>query len=120
PAGPAGFGNGPRTVHRQIAATTLATTVDRIRLRQSDTAHGGHDTGAYGSAGMFVAGKATHAAAVQLATELERPAAGAWFCDVGSCTLESEAVVSGVRRMSFAELAKLARERGQPFAGAGN
>ena len=58
--GTAEFGNGTSTVHRQIAATTLATTVDRIRLRQSDTAHGGHDTGAYGSAGTFVAGKATH------------------------------------------------------------
>ena len=45
--GTAEFGNGTSTVHRQIAATALATTVDRIRLRQSDTAHGGHDTGAY-------------------------------------------------------------------------
>ena len=43
--GTAEFGNGTSTVHRQIAATALATTVDRINLRQSDTAHGGHDTG---------------------------------------------------------------------------
>ncbi|MEY9567779.1 putative selenate reductase molybdopterin-binding subunit [Bradyrhizobium ottawaense] len=118
--GTAEFGNGTSTVHRQIAATTLATTVDRIRLRQSDTAHGGHDTGAYGSAGMFVAGKATHAASLQLATELKAAAAGAWLCDVGSCVLEDNAIVSGVRRMPFAELVKLARERGQPFAGSGN
>jgi len=47
------FGNGTSTVHRQIAATALATTVDQIRLLQSDTAHGGHDTGAYGSAGTL-------------------------------------------------------------------
>lgn len=114
------FGNGTSTVHRQIAATTLATTVDRIRLRQSDTAHGGHDTGAYGSAGIFVAGKATHAAAMQLAAELKAAAAGAWLCDAGSCTLEAESVVSGTRRMSFTELAKLARERGQPLAASGN
>ena len=46
--GTAEFGNGTSTVHRQIAATALATTVDQIRLKQSDTAHGGHDTGAYG------------------------------------------------------------------------
>jgi CO/xanthine dehydrogenase Mo-binding subunit/aerobic-type carbon monoxide dehydrogenase small subunit (CoxS/CutS family) len=118
--GTAEFGNGTSTVHRQIAATTLATTVDRIRLRQSDTAHGGHDTGAYGSAGTFVAGKATHAAAMQLATELTTAAADAWLCDVGSCTLDDEAVVSGVRRMSFAELAKLARERGRPLAASGH
>ncbi len=57
--GTAEFGNGTATVHRQIAATALATTVDRIRLKQSDTANGGHDTGAYGSAGTFVAGLAT-------------------------------------------------------------
>lgn len=114
------FGNGTSTVHLQIAATALATTVDRIRLRQSDTAHGGHDTGAYGSAGTFVAGKATHAASIQLASELKAAAAGAWRCDAGSCTLEGEAVVSGVRRMSFVELAELARERGQPFAGSGH
>ena len=57
--GTAEFGNGTSTVHRQIAATALATTVDQIRLLQSDTAHGGHDTGAYGITGTFVAGRAT-------------------------------------------------------------
>ncbi|MBR0689043.1 molybdopterin-dependent oxidoreductase [Bradyrhizobium manausense] len=118
--GTAEFGNGTSTVHRQIAATILATTVDRIRLRQSDTAHGGHDTGAYGSTGIFVAGKATQAAAMQLATELKAAAAGAWLCDVGTCILDGEFVVSGVRRMSFAELAKLAREGGRPLAAHGN
>ena len=65
--GTAEFGNGTSTVHRQIAATALATTVDRIVLKQSDTAHGGHDTGAYGSAGIFVAGRATEQAAENLA-----------------------------------------------------
>ncbi|WP_439398090.1 molybdopterin-dependent oxidoreductase [Bradyrhizobium sp. PMVTL-01] len=118
--GTAEFGNGTSTVHRQIAATILATTVDRISLRQSDTAHGGHDTGAYGSAGTFVAGKATQAAATHLAAELRAAAADAWLCDVESCVLEGETVVSGVRRMSFVELAKLARERGQPFGASGN
>ncbi|PDT88211.1 aldehyde oxidase [Bradyrhizobium sp. Y36] len=118
--GTAEFGNGTSTVHRQIAATTLATTVDRIHLRQSDTAHGGHDTGAYGSAGMFVAGKATHAASMQLAAALKAAAADAWLCDAGTCVLEDNAVVSGVRRMPFAELAKLARERGERFAGNGD
>ena len=118
--GTAEFGNGTSTVHRQIAATVLATTVDRIRLRQSDTAHGGHDTGAYGSTGTFVAGKATQAAAVQLAAELKAAAANAWLCDAETCTLEGEFVVSGVRRMSFAELAKLAREAGRPLVAHGN
>ncbi|WP_440641701.1 molybdopterin-dependent oxidoreductase [Bradyrhizobium sp. PUT101] len=118
--GTAEFGNGTSTVHLQIAATTLATTVERIRLRQSDTAHGGHDTGAYGSAGTFVAGKATHAAAMQLATELKAAAAGAWLCDVTTCVLDGDAVVSGVRRMPLTELAKLAHQRGRPFTGSGH
>jgi putative selenate reductase molybdopterin-binding subunit len=50
--GTAEFGNGSSTVHRQIAATALATQVDQIRLKQSDTALGGHDAGAYGSTGI--------------------------------------------------------------------
>src|SRR6202007_3371386 len=61
--GTAEFGNGCGTVHRQLAATPPAPTVDQIRLKQSDTANGGHDTGAYGSAGTFVAGLATKVAA---------------------------------------------------------
>src|SRR5260370_14690795 len=64
--GTAEFGNGTSTVHRQIAATALTPTVDQIRLLQSDTAHGGHDTGAYGSTGTFVAGLATQEAAEKL------------------------------------------------------
>ena len=69
--GTAEFGNGTSTVHRQIAATALGCTVEQIHLRQSDTAHGGHDTGAYGSAGTFVAGKATEDAAQKLALAIQ-------------------------------------------------
>ncbi|MET0222431.1 MAG: molybdopterin cofactor-binding domain-containing protein, partial [Tardiphaga sp.] len=69
--GTAEFGNGTATVHRQIAATTLGCTVDQIHLRQSDTRNGGHDTGAYGSAGTFVAGKATHDAAQKLVAAMQ-------------------------------------------------
>lgn len=69
--GTAEFGNGTATVHRQIAATTLGCTVDQIHLHQSDTRNGGHDTGAYGSAGTFVAGKATHDATQKLVAALQ-------------------------------------------------
>jgi putative selenate reductase molybdopterin-binding subunit len=118
--GTAEFGNGTSTVHRQIAATALATTVDNIRLRQSDTAHGGHDTGAYGSTGIFVAGKATQAAAESLARELKTAAAGAWLCDAATCTLADNSVVSGVMRISFSDLARSAREQGKPLVASGN
>ncbi|QTE28224.1 molybdopterin-dependent oxidoreductase [Pengzhenrongella sicca] len=65
--GTAEFGNGTTTVHAQLAATALATTIGRIRIRQSDTDAARYDTGAWGSAGVVVAGKALLAAATTLA-----------------------------------------------------
>jgi putative selenate reductase molybdopterin-binding subunit len=64
--GTAEFGNGTTTVHTQLVATALGTTVDRIRIRQSDTDATSYDTGAFGSAGVVVAGKALLAAAEKL------------------------------------------------------
>jgi CO/xanthine dehydrogenase Mo-binding subunit len=64
--GTAEFGNGTSTVHAQIAATILGTSPAAIRLRQSDTALIGHDTGAYGSTGTVIAGLATQRAACAL------------------------------------------------------
>ena len=90
--GTAEFGNGTSTVHRQIAATVLKTTVDQIHLLQSDTAHGGHDTGAYGSTGTFVAGRATQAAAENLAGELKSLASHTTGTDPASCVLENDSV----------------------------
>jgi CO/xanthine dehydrogenase Mo-binding subunit len=67
--GTAEFGNGSTTVHAQLAASALGTTPDRIRIRQSDTDVAGYDTGAYGSTGVVVAGKAVYQAAVALAAD---------------------------------------------------
>ena len=53
------FGNFTTTVHKQIAATLLGTTVARVRIQQSDTDHVAHDTGACGSTGTVVACAAT-------------------------------------------------------------
>jgi putative selenate reductase molybdopterin-binding subunit len=118
--GTAEFGNGTSTVHRQIAATTLETTVDRITLKQSDTAHGGHDTGAYGSAGTFVAGRATQAAAENLAADLKAFASEVVGGDRGTCVLEQESAVCGKQRLSFAQIANSARERGKTLEASGN
>ncbi len=117
--GTAEFGNGTSTVHRQIAATALKTTVDRIRLKQSDTAHGGHDTGAYGSTGTFVAGRATQAAAENLADDLRVFASTITKTDPDTCALENDAVVCGKQRVSFAQLAEMARAQGQLLAASG-
>ena len=118
--GTAEFGNGTSTVHRQIAATALATTVDQIQLRQSDTAHGGHDTGAYGSAGTFVAGLATKVAAENLAAELKAFAAGAMGLDASTSVLDQDAVVSGSQRLPFALIARTASEHGRTISAHGN
>jgi putative selenate reductase molybdopterin-binding subunit len=117
--GTAEFGNGTSTVHRQIAATALATTVDQIRLLQSDTAHGGHDTGAYGSAGTFVAGRATQAAAENLADDLRVFASTATKTDPDACVLENDAAVCGRQRLSFSELAEAARAQGHALSATG-
>lgn len=118
--GTAEFGNGTSTVHRQIAASALATTVDRIALRQSDTAHGGHDTGAYGSAGTFVAGRATQAAAENLATALRTTAADVARVDIAACVLDNESVLAAGKRLSFATLAGAAKARGGALEASGN
>jgi putative selenate reductase molybdopterin-binding subunit len=117
--GTAEFGNGTSTVHRQIAATALATTVDRIRLLQSDTAHGGHDTGAYGSTGTFVAGRATQEAAENLANDIRVFAATAARTDPDSCVLENDAAVCGQQRLSFTQIAGAARAQGHALSATG-
>jgi putative selenate reductase molybdopterin-binding subunit len=117
--GTAEFGNGTSTVHRQIAATALATTVDQIRLLQSDTAHGGHDTGAYGSTGTFVAGLATQAAAENLADDLKVFASTMTRTNPDTCVLENDSVVCGKQRVSFAVLAEAARAQGKVLGATG-
>jgi CO/xanthine dehydrogenase Mo-binding subunit/aerobic-type carbon monoxide dehydrogenase small subunit (CoxS/CutS family) len=117
--GTAEFGNGTSTVHRQIAATALATTVDRIRLKQSDTAHGGHDTGAYGSAGIFVAGRATQSAAENLARDLKALASHITNVDPSSCALEGEHAICGKQLLPYEDLAKSARGSGRTMEGNG-
>lgn len=74
--GTAEFGNGTTTVHAQIAATELGVPVDRVRVRPSDTATAGYDTGAFGSAGSVVAGLAVARAASSLKTKLDDLSAG--------------------------------------------
>ncbi|WP_045744727.1 molybdopterin-dependent oxidoreductase [Actinoplanes rectilineatus] len=64
--GTAEFGNGSTTVHAQIAADELGTTPDRIVIRQSDTDVVAHDTGAFASTGVVVAGRAVLRAARSL------------------------------------------------------
>jgi CO/xanthine dehydrogenase Mo-binding subunit/aerobic-type carbon monoxide dehydrogenase small subunit (CoxS/CutS family) len=64
--GTAEFGNGTTTVHAQIVAELLRIAPDRVRINSSDTDGARYDTGAFGSAGTVVAGKAVHLAALTM------------------------------------------------------
>ncbi|MBC2641772.1 MULTISPECIES: molybdopterin cofactor-binding domain-containing protein [unclassified Rhodococcus (in: high G+C Gram-positive bacteria)] len=91
--GTAEFGNGTTTVHAQLAASALGTTADRITVLQSDTDVAGHDTGAFGSAGTVVAGKAVHIAGTRLREQLFEVARRIAGADPDSdCALTPDAV----------------------------
>ncbi|GJD95550.1 molybdopterin-dependent oxidoreductase [Methylobacterium iners] len=103
--GTAEFGNGTTTVHAQIAASALSTTPDRIAIDQADTDSVAHDTGAYGSTGIVVAGQATLRAATALA-EAIRAAAGRRFGrEEGACRLLPDRVSAGEATIPLALLA---------------
>jgi putative selenate reductase molybdopterin-binding subunit len=74
--GTAEFGNGTTTVHAQLAAAALGVSPSEIRIVQSDTDAVDHDTGAFGSAGSVVAGKALLAACRELAAKIADGADG--------------------------------------------
>ena len=73
--GTAEFGNGTATVHQQLAADALGCPPSDVLVLPSDTDRTGHDTGAYGSTGIVVAGTATVRAARALAEAIAARAA---------------------------------------------
>ncbi|MFD8816726.1 molybdopterin-dependent oxidoreductase [Streptomyces sp. NPDC059627] len=118
--GTAEFGNGTTTVHRQIAAGELATTVDRITVRQSDTDVVRHDTGAFASTGTVVAGKATLRASRALADLLLDFAAAHLRVARADCRLAEEAVLHPGGRLPLKELYAAARAVGIECAADGH
>ncbi|MEV6072739.1 molybdopterin cofactor-binding domain-containing protein [Nocardia sp. NPDC052001] len=87
-AGTAEFGNGTTTVLAQIAATVLGTDTAHIVIRHADTDVTAHDTGAFGSTGITVAGRAVHAACAQLREHVLRRAVTLTGADPDRHTLE--------------------------------
>ena len=117
--GTAEFGNGTSTVHRQIAATVLGAAIDAIQVLQSDKDNGGHDTGAYGSAGTVVAGRASQLACEALreqildfAAEHAGGARAAWSLVDGAVSLPG-------KRVGLAELATAACAKGRRLTAMG-
>ncbi|WP_291049878.1 molybdopterin cofactor-binding domain-containing protein [Herbiconiux sp.] len=101
------FGNGTTTVHTQIAASVLGTTTDRVRIRQSDTDAAVFDTGAFGSAGTTVAGKALYSASLQLKAAI-LAAAAEIAGDSADGVLEPEGVRIGGRFVPLSAVAEAA------------
>ena len=103
--GTAEFGNGTVTVHAQLAATLLGTTADAITVLHADTDVAEHDTGAFGSAGTVVAGKAVQAACTALRELLTTRARRLTGATQGTgVVMTPDGVSIGDRRVSFAEL----------------
>jgi putative selenate reductase molybdopterin-binding subunit len=117
--GTAEFGNGTTTVHKQIAAAALKTSHGRIRMVQSDTDRVGYDTGAYGSTGTVVAGKATHHGAEALVGEILDFAAEVAGCGRQACTLGPDGVACPDRLIGLGELAAMASDAGRDLHGTG-
>ncbi|MEV0323888.1 molybdopterin-dependent oxidoreductase [Streptomyces sp. NPDC050658] len=110
--GTAEFGNGTTTVHKQITAGALNTTVDRITIRQSDTDVVRHDTGAFGSAGTVVAGKAVLLAAESLAGRIKTFAARYMGVARHLCALAAEGIDCAGRTVTLKELYEAAHAQG--------
>jgi len=99
--GTAEFGNGTTTIHRQLVASVLGCEPADVLVFSSDTDRSGHDTGAYGSTGIAVAGTATMRAARALADAIAaRASSGAsgGFQDHSEKPLEAEGYCDGLSR----------------------
>ena len=93
---------------RQIAAPQLGTTPSRIRLVQSDTDRTGFDTGAFASAGLFVAGNAVQRASTAVRDRILGFAAAHAGVDLASCSMDDD---GGALRHTRVPLGELARRR---------
>jgi putative selenate reductase molybdopterin-binding subunit len=109
------FGEGTSTAHVQIAATQLGTTPARVHLVQSDTDRTGFDTGAFASAGLFVAGNAVQRAATALRDRILGVAASHMEVAAVDCSMDDDGVICGDKRISLAELIAVGRARGIRF-----
>jgi putative selenate reductase molybdopterin-binding subunit len=109
------FGEGTSTAHVQLAANQLGTTPARIHLVQSDTDRTGFDTGAFASAGLFVAGNAVLKGATALRDRILTFAAAHTGVPVDQCAMDDDGVVCGSSRLALAELIAAGRKRGIRF-----
>ena len=110
--GTAEFGNGTTTVHAQLVAGATGQRAGDVVVRQSDTDLVEHDTGAFGSTGTVVAGKASLAAATELATQVLAVAATAAGTEVAGCRLVPGGVECAGSTLALADVARHAAAAG--------
>ncbi|GAB3087486.1 molybdopterin-dependent oxidoreductase [Isoptericola nanjingensis] len=111
--GTAEFGNGTTTVHAQLVASALGQRAADVVVKQSDTDLVEHDTGAFGSTGTVVAGKASLAAATELAERVRVVASSLTGTAPAGCRLVPGGVEhAGGAVVPLAEVARHARAAG--------
>lgn len=110
--GTAEFGNGTTTVHAQLVASATGQRAADVVVRQSDTDLVEHDTGAFGSTGTVVAGKASLAAATELAERLRVVASSLTGAPPADCRPVPGGVECAGRVVPLAEVARHADAAG--------
>lgn len=107
------FGSQATTAHRRIAAAALATTPDRIHLRQGDTDLLDHDTGGFVSTGSTLAARAVHDACRRLHAAVLAAAAAHTHTPPAHCHLSQDAVNCAGRPLPLTSLYRTVCETGQ-------
>jgi putative selenate reductase molybdopterin-binding subunit len=102
--GTAEFGNGTVTVHTQIASEVMGVPRARVAIAFSDTDAVRYDTGAFGSTGITVAGKALHAACETLRDALVRAGARVAGVSPDACSLGPDGVLTPAGTVTFGDL----------------
>ncbi|ROS74469.1 molybdopterin-dependent oxidoreductase [Cellulomonas sp. PhB143] len=118
--GTAEFGNGTTTVHAQLVGGALGQGAAAVTVRQSDTDLVAHDTGAFGSTGTTVAGKASLAAAEELARRIRAYAAALAGTTPDECRLVPGAVDCAGTLLPLAAVAREAAGRGERLEATGH
>ncbi|MEU4796713.1 molybdopterin cofactor-binding domain-containing protein [Streptomyces sp. NPDC023327] len=107
------FGSQSTTVHRRIAATALATTPDRIHIRQGDTGLLDHDTGGFVSTGCTLTARAVHDACHRLHAAVLIAAAAHTDTAPDGCRLNQDTVDCAGHPLPLASLHGATRKTGR-------
>jgi CO/xanthine dehydrogenase Mo-binding subunit len=107
----------------QIVAAELGISVDDVHVSATDTSLGLFDGGAQGGRTTFMAGTATHKAAVDVREQILDVASGMLEADRGDLELRDGSVlVSGApdRKVGLAKVARTAQAANGPMVGSGS